>query len=334
MAENEAQFETFIPAGGYVMILIAVFIGLAIIGALLFVIIRGRRDKSQITGCPESSTGEPKPSALDFNKSTAFAREKYFKESKKKDMKKKKPFRKFIGQQPITSEQKRLFNNSESSGSNTSSPCNEEVERQSPEVVSRNKMILKKFFSNSSSKINALSKLSVVEQGMKNPSTDRQNKRGKTSPNNHSPRFGKTSSLSISNIDVVKSTDKNTGWDVAANRFGQSSQTMGSKRIVSGLPSSVKDTLIDKKAQKPSNSGWDVAATKFGQSSEAKGSKRIVGGLSAFMKDKIMEESRKRELEILNGNKKMQSVQKNFGISTNPNRYVWTKKHVKSQKEA
>lgn len=249
-------------------------------------------------------------------------------------MKKKKPLRKFIGQQPITSEEKRLFNNGESSGSNSSSPCNEEVERQSPEVVSRNKMILKKFFSNSSSKINALSKLSAVDQGMKNHTTDRQNKKGKHSPNNQLNQSGKTSSLSISNIDVSQSIDKKTGWDVAANRFGQSSQTKGSKRIVGGLSSFVKDKIADKKVQNPPNSGWDVAASKFGQTSEAKGSKRIVGGLPAFMKEKILEESRKRESEMLNGNKKMQSVQKNFGISTNPNRYVWTKKHVKSQKGA
>ncbi|XP_063399224.1 uncharacterized protein DDB_G0290587-like [Mytilus trossulus] len=74
MAESEAQFETFIPAGGYVMILIATLIGLAIIGALIFVIIQGRRAKSPISRCPESSTSGPKPSALDFNKTMAFTR--------------------------------------------------------------------------------------------------------------------------------------------------------------------------------------------------------------------------------------------------------------------
>ncbi|XP_071121042.1 enolase-phosphatase E1-like [Mytilus edulis] len=74
MAENEAQFETFIPAGGYVMISIATLIGLAIISALIYVIIQGRRAKSPISRCPESSTSGPKPSVLDFNKTMAFSR--------------------------------------------------------------------------------------------------------------------------------------------------------------------------------------------------------------------------------------------------------------------
>lgn len=56
------------------MIVIATLIGIAIISALIYVIIQGRRAKSPISRCPESSTSGPKPSVLDFNKTMAFSR--------------------------------------------------------------------------------------------------------------------------------------------------------------------------------------------------------------------------------------------------------------------
>jgi hypothetical protein len=54
-------------------IVIAVLIGLGIIAALVFVIIRGR--KARIAGVyPHPSTSGQKQSVLDFNKATAFSR--------------------------------------------------------------------------------------------------------------------------------------------------------------------------------------------------------------------------------------------------------------------